>query len=154
MYTQIPLCIYSNKQNIWPYPQEISLSQCLALRKKKMFIFADTDWTAQLIRLTYVNSVFRLYLRLMFLFSRSLLMLEFVFFFPLIFSIAVYQVVCVSVNMFVGIKGSVQTFSILYTPIRKCDSSSPPIIIFQICTWMDSNLMLSKIKIKSAYFLD
>lgn len=49
MHTQkkaLSLCAYS-KQNIWPYPQEISLSQCLALGKKKMFIFADSDWTAQ-----------------------------------------------------------------------------------------------------------
>ena len=50
----------------------------------------------RMIRLTYVNSVFSSYLPLMFLFSKLLLMLELVSFFPLIFIITVYQVVCVS----------------------------------------------------------
>lgn len=42
----IPLCIY-RKQNIWPYPQDISLSQCLVLGGGKMLIFAEADWTAR-----------------------------------------------------------------------------------------------------------
>lgn len=70
------------KHNVWPYPQEISLSESGVGGKRCSYLQTPIE-LHRMIRLTYVNFVFSSYLPLMFLFSKLLLMLELVSLFPL-----------------------------------------------------------------------